>query len=232
MNKVKTVNENFLNELYLTATKSFSIISKIGISIPPIKLAFEQHIKNIPNAEKIKTVCKYLDKKGYIYPPQIDLSYHDEYFCKEKLFFQKIDFIGTDLISKYKRDELSLLISTDRSLSPYGNHPLIILPENLEEYGDFMDGASGYSVFKLLMSDCLKISDESILSFPKSTNFAQNPIKFFRDIGCIISEPRQHEIMYQKRVIAWDEDDPNVIYTFGYYLYIISKIHDLKQKRK
>lgn len=229
LKKFKRINQALLDDFYYQAIKMNSIKAKIALSLPFIKLSIEKNITQISNIEKITKVKKFLDQQCYLHPPQNDLTYHEEYFCLEDLYFQKIDFTDTALISKYDKSDLSILISPNRSLSPNGIHPLIILPENLENYGDFMDGASGYSFFKLLMKDCLSFSGEIIERKEAGKDFATNPIKFFKDIGCTVSEPRKFEIMYQKRVIAWDDEKPNVIYTFGYYLYIcnqINKVHN------
>lgn len=86
-----------------------------------------------------------------------------------------------------------------------------------------MDGSSGYSIFKLLMEDYLKCDDFFIKQISENAriDFAKDPIKFFKELDCSISDKRYFETLYKKRSILKDYEH-YIVYTFAYPIYIAS----------
>ena len=84
-----------------------------------------------------------------------------------------------------------------------------------------MDGSSGYSIFKQLMENYLQCSDFSIKNINNDIkiNFANDPVKYLKQLGCFISDKSDYEVLWEKRAILKD-DSYNIVFTFAYPLFI------------
>lgn len=84
-----------------------------------------------------------------------------------------------------------------------------------------MDGSSGYSIFSQLMENYLQCSDFSIKNINNDIkiNFANDPVKYLKQLGCFISDKADYEVLWEKRAILKD-DSYNIVFTFAYPLFI------------
>jgi hypothetical protein len=195
----------------------------IGINIHGFGVTVEKEPKLDNDIDKIKKVYKYLEKNDLLKEASDNLIYTPfDYYCIEKQNFIKISLKHSRIETKYDIDKIDFYISVDRTFTTIGNNsPLFLLPDNINSIG--MDGSSGYSIFKLLMEDYLECSDNFIKHIDEDTkiDFAKNPIKFFSELGCHISDTRRFETIYKKRSILKD-DEHFIVYTFAYPIYIAS----------
>jgi hypothetical protein len=164
---------------------------KFGINIKIFEASVENEIiTNKKYHEKIKIICNYFSQKEYFKEPFDNLIYTpNDYYCIEKQQFIKISLENSKIKTNYNINKINFYISTDRSFSTLGNvSPLFLLPDNLNENISSMDGSSGYSIFRLLMNDYLECSDFFIRQITDQTkiDFANNPIKYFKELGCFI----------------------------------------------
>jgi hypothetical protein len=186
-------------------------------------LSFENKTKSKKITEKMKLIYNYLEKNNQLKEPGDYLNYTFDYYCMEKQYFYKISLSQSKIESKYNINKINFYVSVDRTFSTIGNNsPLFLIHDNRNN-NIVMDGSSGYSIFKLLMEDYLKCNNNFLKQINENTkiDFAKDPINFFRELGCSISDKRYFETLYLKRSTLKDSSH-NIVYTFGYPIYITS----------
>ncbi|ULQ60285.1 hypothetical protein K7I13_02945 [Brucepastera parasyntrophica] len=215
------LNKRLIDNIYSQVKQNNRLEYNIGFFLKVFSVSIKKETIQADYHKKIIKIYSYLEKKGCLkeYGCHFD---HNDYYCLEKQCFIKVTFEKAKIKTKHNLSELCLYISENRSFSKYGSKsPLVLLPDNINENISWMNGSSGYSIFKVVMENYFECNEEYIKQISKNSkiNFAQEPISFFKNIGCTLSDNVVYEIFYKKRNILKD-DIHNIVYTFGYPLYI------------
>jgi hypothetical protein len=197
---------------------------KLSLRVSIFEATLEKNEAKENYIEKIKEIYDYFKQHDYFEKPRDNFIYSSkDYYCIENQEFVKISLKNSKIETKYDVKKINFYISMNRSFSRFGDiSPLFLLPDNInEDVG--MDGSSGYSIFKLLMNDYLKCSNVFLRQIAEKAkmDFANDPINFFSELGCSISDIRRFETIYKKRSILKDSTH-DVVYTFAYPIYLAS----------
>ena len=219
------INQRLLDNIFvqIPENKFLSLKYKLGLKIKIFEAFIEKELKTINTHEKIKKVYNYIEQNNFLKEASNNFIYSPyDYYCMEKLYFTKISLEHSKIKTKYDIRKINFYVSTDRTFTTIGNNsPLFLLPDNINSIG--MDGSSGYSIFKLLMEDYLRCDQYFIkqINADMKDNFAKNPIKYFNELGCFVSDYQYLEAFYKKRSILKDYIH-DIVYTFAYPIYISS----------
>lgn len=218
------INIQKVNNLYFQSLDSIlkRLSYTLSLKFGKVDLSTNIDAKNKDTHAKIIAVYEYLKKKNYLFEPEDNLMYNEFYFTLEKLQLRKVIIDGSMIDSAFQTDKINIWISEDRRFSKYREKsPLILVSDNLHDKMSAMDGSSGYSIFKQLMENYLQCSDFSIKNINNDIkiNFANDPVKYLKQLGCFISDKSDYEVLWEKRAILKD-DSYNIVFTFAYPLFI------------
>jgi hypothetical protein len=222
------INERLIDNIFFQISEKsiFELLKKckFGLKINFFEATIENEKTNENYIRKINKIYNCFKQHNCFEEPRDNFIYNPkDYYCIEKQEFVKVSLEHSKIKTEYDIAKINFYISMNRSFSRFGNvSPLFLLPDNINE-NIGMDGSSGYSIFKLLMEDYLECSNIFLqqIGEKEKTDFANNPIKFFKELGCFISDIRYLETIYKKRSILKDADH-DIVYTFAYPIYIAS----------